>query len=73
MAISKRLIESFGGEITVSNKADLEPEFVILLPKPNLPNNCEEAKVDKQVIIIDDDPDILRSLSQTLELEGYQS
>ncbi|WP_427978894.1 sigma-54-dependent transcriptional regulator [Agarivorans sp.] len=29
--------------------------------------------MDKQVIIIDDDPDILRSLSQTLELEGYQS
>ncbi|WP_055734092.1 sensor histidine kinase [Agarivorans gilvus] len=37
MAISKRLIESFGGEITVSNKADLEPEFVIRLPQAQSP------------------------------------
>ena len=39
MAISKRLIESFDGELSVSNLADIGPEFVIRLRTHTPPAN----------------------------------
>ena len=83
LALTKKLVELHGGEITAQSKgADQGSEFIVRLPicvqgagpekLQNLQPDHRDNTDSLRILLIDDNPDVVTSLTIWLELVGHQ-
>jgi|GEM_PF-532232 len=78
LSVSQSMVQEHGGEIKVESKLGKGSSFTVLLPmsqEQDIKSRPVSKKPDKikrlRVLVIDDEPLILRFIKQALEMKGY--
>jgi signal transduction histidine kinase/CheY-like chemotaxis protein len=79
LSVCRGIVEEGGGRIRAEPSADGGARFVISLltgPPPAAPSSTEEEPASTvesaEILVVDDDPQVLRLLSRTLSLDGHR-
>lgn len=75
LAICKALVAEHGGQIWVESEVGKGSAFIFSLPVEPVEKDLsvDPALEEKRVLVVDDDPDIVRLIMLSLEQEGFQT
>ena len=78
LSLVKHIAEAHGGSVTVDSEPGAGAAFIVDIPLRRARARAErcskrtEPRSNKRVLIVEDEPDIVRGLTDALEFEGFE-